>query len=346
MLNIINKSVHVINYETNSIITRDIPDNFNDYISELVDHINSNEKVRDYKSKTNTTQILIDALRILEKKDEGYNFKNNFDNIANRLLETEVKAQNTVKRLQTNVKKGSLIQALIFNTKLCQFSFLLAKVEHSNFIDDTDFSFKTGFSKDKKTIWKSCLIDLSNPDADIFDAKIYSDTNAKYWSEKFLEFEEIQSDELNTKTAFKEIEKVLNRSLKNIAYHDYTIIRNSVISYFRSHEYIKYDEMVEDIFSGYVPDDTGKFTQEHLNQIISKISDLPKIKHFDYQFISVPSAIDARMKKTYKVYDGIELKILHDIDIGNTIVAFQDNNGERYITIKTDDDLTYNAFKK
>lgn len=73
---------------------------------------------------------------------------------------------------------------------------------------------KLVFQKIKKTIWKSCLIDLCNPDADVFDVKVYSDTKAKYWSEKFLELEEVISDELNTVNAFKAIDNILSRNVK------------------------------------------------------------------------------------------------------------------------------------
>ena len=56
--------------------------------------------------------------------------------------------------------KGSLIQALLYDEENESFSYLLAKVEHSDFVDDADLSFKSGFSKNKKTYWKSCLFSL------------------------------------------------------------------------------------------------------------------------------------------------------------------------------------------
>ena len=57
--------------------------------------------------------------------------------------------------MDTNVQKGSLIQALLYDEDKDSSMYLLAKVEHTDFVDDTDFSFKSGFSKDTKKIWKS-----------------------------------------------------------------------------------------------------------------------------------------------------------------------------------------------
>lgn len=125
--------------------------------------------------------------------------------IADRLLRKEKEAQSHVGRMNINVRKGSLIQVLLFDQDSETYKYLIAKVEHCEFVDDSDYSFKTGFSKDKKTIWKSCLIDLFDPSAETFDAKIFSDTKAKYWSMDFLELIELIDDETNTVNSFKAI---------------------------------------------------------------------------------------------------------------------------------------------
>jgi len=97
--------------------------------------------------------------------------------------------------MDTNVQKGSFVQALLFDEENKESIYLLAKVEHSDFVDDTDFSFKSGFSKDKKTVWKSCLIEFPTLDAISYTARIYSNTIAKYWSDDFLELDEMVSNE-------------------------------------------------------------------------------------------------------------------------------------------------------
>lgn len=245
--------------------------------------------------------------------------------------------------MNINVRKGSLIQALLFDQDSETYQYLIAKVEHSEFVDDSDYSFKTGFSKDKKTIWKSCLIDLFNPVAETFDVKIYSDTKAKYWSVDFLELVELINDETNTVSSFKAIDGFLNRNVKRASKQDYVVIRNAFISYMKSNEHIDYKTMVDTVLENYVPYDLDK---ERLDEYRNKLYDLPNKKGFDFQFNSIPTAINARIGKIYKVTTGIEVKITDSIpDIKETIKAFQAENGVRYLKIKVTDDDTYDSFK-
>ena len=60
--------------------------------------------------------------------------------------------------MDIKVQKGSLILSLIEHDE--NLLFLLAKVEHTDFFDDTDYSIKSGFSKDTKKIWKTCLFEI------------------------------------------------------------------------------------------------------------------------------------------------------------------------------------------
>lgn len=342
-MRIINKSIRIIDYTTQRIQARETPDSFNEYVVELISHINSNENVRNYKTRSNTTQVICSALQILSNMGNEETVLRMTDGIADRLLRMEIAAQERVSPMRINVKKGSLIQALLYDEDTEAYSYLLAKVEHSDFVDDSDYSFKTGFSKDKKTIWKSCLFDLINPDSDVFDVKVYSDTKAKFWSDGFLELDEMINDETNTVKAFKAIDETLNRNVKNASREDYTYIRNSFISYIRSHDHIDYSTMIAEVVGNYQP---AELSAEKLNDFKSKLNELPQNKGFDHQFTPVPSAITARIKKTYKVYDGIEIKITSDIpDLKNTIKAYQDENGTRFIRIKTNDEDTYQSFK-
>lgn len=70
-------------------------------------------------------------------------------------------------------------------------------------------------------IWKTCLFEIDDLNSVKFLARIYSNTVAKYWWHDFLELNELQSDELNTKRAFKAVESTLSRNLKKM--HHMTI---------------------------------------------------------------------------------------------------------------------------
>ena len=55
---------------------------------------------------------------------------------------------------------------------------------------------------------------------------------------------------------------------------------------------------------------------------------------------------NARIRKTYEVNDGIQLKITDAIEnLNETIVAYQDENGVRYLRIKTNNESTFRRFR-
>lgn len=339
---IVNKSIRIIDYENKRVFARQIPDTFDEYVAELIAHINTNTSVREYKTRSAVTEVIGSILQILLTRENPESVLTRVDGIANRLLQKEIEAQERVGRLNTNVQKGSLIQALLFDEEDA-YTYLLAKVEHSDFVDDSDFSFKTGFSKDKKTIWKSCLFDLSDPQSQEFQARIYSNNVAKYWSDDFLELDEMLSDESNTLKAFKAIDATLNRSMRGNITRDHTIIRNAIISYFKNNEHIDYSMMVESVLGQYDPID---ISVENVASLKEKMLKLPERDNFDHQFNSVAGVINARIKKIYQVNEGIQLKITDAIkDLSQTIFAYRDDDGTRYIKIKTNNNETYQRFK-
>lgn len=341
-MQILNNSIFIIDYEGSRIINRETPETFNEYVNELINHINSNTSVREYKTRSNQNEIISSIRNICQNNTDEEAVSSLTSIIANRLLLKEIEAQQGISHLDTNVQKGSLIQALLCNEDAQTYRYLLAKVEHSDFVDDADFSFKTGFSKNKKTIWKSCLFDIIDINAQQFYAKIYSNTVAKYWSDNFLELDEIINDELNTLTAFRAVDATLNQNLKGIITPDHTIIRNAIISYFKCNEHIDFPIMIESILGSYVP---VNLEAEKIHSLKEKMLQLPEKKKFDSQFESVPNIINARIKKVYSVNEGIQLKITDAvIDISNTITAYRDADGTRYIKIKTNNDNTFRSF--
>lgn len=341
-MEILTTSIRIIDYENNRVYSRTTPASFDEYVNELITHINGNSAVRDFKTRSSQTEVISCAKQIWRNRADAVIVEEKTNTIANRLLTKEVEAQDRVARLNTNVQKGSLIQALLYDEANDLFTYLLAKVEHSDFVDDTDFTFKSGFSKDKKTLWKSCLIDLPNPDSEEFYAKIYSNTVAKYWSDDFLELDEMITDETNTSKAFKSIEGVLNRNIRAIAPRDHTIIRNSIISYFKNNEHFDYNHMLDSVLGQYQATD---LTADRLNGLREKLDELPEKKHFDRQFSPIASVINARIKKVYEVNEGIQIRITDEIpDIKNTISAYRDDNGTKFIRIKTNNDQTFNQF--
>lgn len=341
-MEIVIQTIRIIDYENNAVYVRDTPETFSDYVRQLITYINGNTSIREYRTRSVNTEVISCILDIVKNQIDSDLVMGKIDFIANRLLLKEREAQTSVAHMDTNVQKGSLIQALLYDEEDDKYTYLLAKVEHTDFVDDSDFSFKSGFSKDMKKRWKSCTFEIDDLNAASFSAKVYSNTVAKYWYDNFLELDQVVSDEVNTDKAFRAIESTLNRNVKNIAPRDHTLLRNSLIAYFRSNDFIDYNTMITNTVENYHP---VELEQEKLEKVIEKLRELPEKHNFDQQFNTVSSAINARIRKVYDVCHGVQLKITDAIDdFDDTIKAYRGNDGNRYIRIKTDNDLTYRRF--
>lgn len=57
-MKIIQKAIHIIDYENSSVISRDIPAEFESYVTDLINHISDNDSVREYKTRSNSTEVI------------------------------------------------------------------------------------------------------------------------------------------------------------------------------------------------------------------------------------------------------------------------------------------------
>lgn len=345
-MQIVQKSIHLIDYNNNQVIFRETPDTFDEFVNELISHIRDNESVREYKTRSNSNEVIASILTICSRLEDPETIQMKIEGIARRLLLKESEAQERISRTNTNVQKGSLVQALLWDENSSKFVYLLAKVQHTEWVDDADFLFKTGFSKDKKSIWKSCLIDIPDVTDNEFHAKIYSDTVARYWWSEFLEFNEMNSDESNTFKAFKAIATTLNIKFRGRSSPDHIILHNAFINHLKTTEQVDYVEMVNSVLSdNYQPADPDFTTPEKIQDIKTTLLEQPRIKNFDRQFIAVNSAINARIRKVYPLTDEISLKIHGSItNIRETIQSIEED-GVRYIRVKVTKDETYDRFR-
>lgn len=343
-MQIVQKSICIIDYDFQRVLPRETPETFEAYVAELIDHISNNNSVREYKTRSNLTEVIGSILSICENQSDAALVSLRMDRMANRLMRMEVAAQERIARTKTNVQKGSLIQALLFDKDNNSYIYLLAKVEHTEWVDDADFNFKTGFSKDKKTIWKSCMIDIPDLEAPEFQARIYSNNVAKYWSDDFLELDEMNNDETNTNRAFKSIDTTLNQNFRGISSPDHTIIRNAFISYLINNEHIDFPTMVGTVLGSYQPVDM-EIKPEKIQTIKERMLELPQKKNFDSQFNAINSAINARIKKVYPINDGIDLKVTRNISELSEMIHSVEENGVRYIRVRTNNPDTFKKFQ-
>ena len=159
-MRIITQAIRVIDYENDKISARNIMPKFGEYIEQLISYINGNVSVREYKTQSTGTEVISSILEIIKHQAEAEIVLQRIDIIAERLLRKERQAQEQIASMDIRVQKGSLILALIEDEG--KMLFLLAKVEHTDFFDDSDYSIKSGFSKDTKKIWKTCLFEIDD----------------------------------------------------------------------------------------------------------------------------------------------------------------------------------------
>ena len=112
-MEIITTSVHLIDYENGTTRTIVPPEAFEEYISELISHINGNTTVREFTTVSRRTEVISSILHTQAHIDDPEAVQNNVNITANRLLKKETEAQERIEHLDIQVQKGSLIQALI-----------------------------------------------------------------------------------------------------------------------------------------------------------------------------------------------------------------------------------------
>lgn len=347
------KDVYLIDYNANSITRKPITDEFNDYVTKLANEISSNINLQYFKIRDISTQVIslvLDSIQRLVSGNAIENIADNVKSIANRLLEKEVKKQEQIAHMGINVKKGSLLQAILKNEDSVnnenEYLYVLTKVEHNDFIDEESYNIKRGFPVDKINLWKSCMIHIAVDEHQkvcICDIKIFLDNPATYWHDDFLEVDTIRKDDQNTKKLFRAVQRVLQKKVFNESNHDYFMLRNGLITYMRRTNLLDYSELIDTVFTKYQCEELSDSTKESL---ISSLMKLPESHGFDRQFNCVHTAIGARItKKTYDLSEDIELVIKRDIVNAENIISAGDENGKKFVKIYTDNKEVYNTFK-
>lgn len=130
-MEIIMQTIRIIDYENNKVVNRDIPDAFSDYVRQLIAYVDSNTSIRGYRTRSINTEVISCVLDIVKNQIDEDLMTDRMNFIAQRLLLKEREAQKTISNMDTNVQKGSLIQALLYDEDKDSSMYLLAKVEHT-----------------------------------------------------------------------------------------------------------------------------------------------------------------------------------------------------------------------
>lgn len=307
------------------------------YMKILIDEILKNPNKKQYKIRDESTQVISIILNSIKN---GLSEKGAYS-IANRLLIKEQEQQDLVERLNIDIKRGSLFLSLVENEEF--YYCVIAKVDNSEYLDEVESTKRSGLPYEEKT-FKQCFIKIEKIESEIVDIFLYDRNGsiADYWSNKFLELDELQTNEESTKKSFDLITNIIKQTTYKKSQADYTLLRNQTLGYFKTRENFNINDFYNDVFGNYKPEcDSIK-----LEDIKSKISKKFNEKSIDSSFTVVSSAISNRkINYNKKVNDNVVISITgYDREIRSNIKS-KEINGKKILEIVATDDETFNSFK-
>lgn len=327
---------HQVNIEESTILPLDPPADradFDRFIKSVLNEVSTSSVGRKYIARSNNTEVINVILRIIV--GAGGNLE---DSIASRLLREEINAQEQIRRLGRDIPNGLLIQSHIVDRGVTKF--LICKAEKIDFIEAAALRRTNGYPI-KRKIYRSVQIVFDNQN-NIAEILVNDSSNriATYWWDSFLEIDPHWDDAYNTSKAFSMIESKVLNSIKKESSADHTYIRNATIKYFRTTGEFELESYIENCIGDYQP----VSTKINIDEIKSKIRELPEKWDFDNRFNLHPPSITARMVKSVVSLDeDLDLVIKNDINFEGKIEAIEKNH-RKYLLIRTD--KGYEAFKK
>ena len=305
---------------------------FNNTINEVFEK----ETKKSYKPRVLTTEVISIITRVLKDMDSNEEL---LENIPKRLLKYEISTQKDIDKLGTKIRKGCLLQAYI--KKDGKNYFIITKIEATDGLDMTELKMRDILLSSKKII-KSALFEIN--EAGEFGDIFLSDTNAnisKYWYDDFLELEEVTTDEMNTQKTYGIVMKEIKNKLEKTSPSDYTFCRNACIIFFKTKETFDLNDAVNDIFLSY------DFENKEIKKedIIEKIKRKIDKENLDTQFTLKKDVIKNRLTKMRKrVNKEISIEIDGGVENIKDNIYSTEQNGEKYIIIKSTEEETYKFF--
>ena len=251
-MRVLYSSLHNLDLNLDEPIRKDIPSDFESFIQSYIEYATStNDTSREYtvRDKNRTVvSCLSDIFSDVLKQGDIITDLNvsdaMSDSIALKLLDTEKATQQKVQGI-TTIQKGSIVQALIKDGN--DYSYVIAKVEHKEWFEGETLQKNFGFPNENK-VWKSAVIGLAIVADAVMLSPIhcYINTQAKYWTELFLEVDEAKNDTTNTLAVMKAVDKVLG-PLRETAPIDYYNLRNSATHMLQTEQTINFPDMIGEL---------------------------------------------------------------------------------------------------
>lgn len=348
-LNIKHISLNHIDKDLEKVTSRIVNiDDAKEYISDLVTKMLENTLVREFQTKDGTNSVISEIINIIntyrttsqDTEIAATSLYSHDEMISLKLLDAQITAQERYKQL-TKIKKGSLIQSLIENDN--EYIYILALVDHSFFLDESDLAKKMGLPDSKKAALKSARIHLNT---NLSINKIYlSDSQTRiseYWYDGFLDLKESKSDILNTKKAYNCIKGLLSENLSANHKPDLLEYNNALNVYFSTKDSFSIDDCLDFVFSIEPIDDT--INKEDLKTKIKERNIAANL--FDNTFTVDNTDIKRHLRNIkYTLNTNVELKVKStDARIKESIYTHKLDNGDLILAIKNVDIKELNRF--
>lgn len=307
---------------------------FDNYLNGLIEII-AKGSGRNFVFDRETTEVRALIPRISAKED----FSMISEIAAQRLLSCEQTTQKNIEKLNVEIQKGIVVQAIIEDDS--QFKYVICKADHTEFLKDDDYKLTKGLPI-KKKVFKAFVCTFSS--LNVIESVLVYDTNAKmskYWWKDFLELVEVYTDKHNTTTAFDAIDKGVFTKMKKESPQDYVHLRNSVVRYFRAKEIFDMEDFLENAIGDYQP-----YNQKvNIEKLKDSIKELAQTKKFDERFSIIREEIKAKFLSKIPLTSQIDLHLKEDItNIDNVIKAVKGKDGIKYVQIQSESG--YNYFNK
>ena len=355
-MKVIYSSLHNLDLNTENPVNKEIPEDFDSYMESYIQFATAaNPSSREYTvidDNRTVVNCIIQIFSLAQQDCEGVSVETTkkevdaevhifFSSIAKKLLDTEKITQERMSHI-TTIQKGSIVQALIEDED--GYKYVVAKVEHSEWIDGETFQKNFGFPSENKKVWKSAVFELDMHENNIIfkSIKAYVNTAAVYWTKEFLEIKEANSNTSNTRAVLKAVESVL-KSIKNKSPQDYYNLRNSAIRELQTDQLINYPEMINRLLDNY------NSAEEEINVTLLKERMLLQSKEgkFDTQFYADPKVVKKNKKVLVRVSSSIDVVIKESLpDWKNNFRIHKKADGSNYLMVRCEDEDTLRAFPK
>lgn len=259
--------------------------------------------------------------------------------LARRLKECEDAVRPDAEQMGVQMQKGMLVMFLAEDDNGKKI--VLAKADSTAIIEDGSGDRKEGVDENRK-VFKVFVANVGQDEngQPSFTNLINIDSNTKqsvFWWRDFLLLDEIRKDNENTKKAIDALTTEVINPVKKKNKQDYVQLRSLIYSYFKTDDEFDIEELAFEKIARYVP----VSPEVNVEELRDKALSLPSIAEFDTKFNKDAKEIDKKYKRVVRLSDTMELVLKAPIPEVMGDITLIEENGNKYLKIKTQDGHDY-----